>query len=145
MAVRIDSSVVINRPAQEVWDYISNPEHYPTWQGNVSEVRHEGRLQQGARFTSIAKLLGRRMETEFEVLEFQAPRRLVLKSASGPFPVKLQVDLEAQDGMTSLTTRGEAEPGGFFRLAEPLVERALRNQISANTATLKDLLEAQEA
>ena len=32
--------------------------------------------------------------------------------------------------------------GGFFRLAEPLVGRAMRRQTEADMATLKDVLEA---
>jgi hypothetical protein len=35
--------------------------------------------------------------------------------------------------------------GGFFRLAEPLVARVIRRQMEADMATLKDLLEAEEA
>ena len=37
----------------------------------------------------------------------------------------------------------EGEPGSFFRLAGPLVERAGRRQFRAVLETLKDLLEAQ--
>ena len=41
-----------------------------------------------------------------------------------------------------VATGVEAEVGGFFRLAEPLVGRAIRGQIEADMATLRDLLEA---
>jgi hypothetical protein len=34
--------------------------------------------------------------------------------------------------------------GGFFRLAEPLVGRALRRQMQADMETLKDMLESGE-
>ena len=47
-------------------------------------------------------------------------------------------------GSTRFTQNFEAEVGGFFRLAEPLVGRAIRRQIEADMATLKDLLEAGE-
>jgi hypothetical protein len=33
--------------------------------------------------------------------------------------------------------------GGFFRLAESLVRRAIRRQMEADMATLKDILEAE--
>ena len=38
-----------------------------------------------------------------------------------------------------------AEVGGFFKLAEPLVARVVRRQMETDMATLKDLLEAGEA
>ena len=37
----------------------------------------------------------------------------------------------------------EGEPWGFFRLAGPLLERAVRRQFRADLGTLKDFLEAQ--
>jgi hypothetical protein len=37
----------------------------------------------------------------------------------------------------------EGEPGGFFRLAEPLVVRAVERELRNNLATLKDVLEAR--
>jgi hypothetical protein len=37
----------------------------------------------------------------------------------------------------------EGEPGGFFKLAEPLVERAVKRQIHADFEQLKDILEAR--
>ena len=39
----------------------------------------------------------------------------------------------------------EGEPGGFFKLAQPLVERAIRRELEANFATLKDILEARSS
>lgn len=37
----------------------------------------------------------------------------------------------------------EAEPGGFFKLAEPIVARMGKRQVDTNLANLKELLEAQ--
>ena len=37
----------------------------------------------------------------------------------------------------------EGEPGRFFKLAEPLVERAVRRELEGNFATLKDILESR--
>jgi hypothetical protein len=45
-------------------------------------------------------------------------------------------------GGTRMTQVVEGEPGGFFRLAGPLLE-AGRRQFKADLETLKDLLEAQ--
>jgi hypothetical protein len=38
---------------------------------------------------------------------------------------------------------GEAEAGGFFKLAEPVVNRMMQRQLEGNIANLKDILEAQ--
>ena len=44
---------------------------------------------------------------------------------------------------TRFTPRIEAEPGGFFGLVGPVLERVIRRQMRANLETLKDLLEAR--
>jgi hypothetical protein len=44
---------------------------------------------------------------------------------------------------TRFTPRIEAEPGGFFELVGPVLERAIRRQMRTNLETLKDLLEAR--
>ena len=41
-------------------------------------------------------------------------------------------------------TGGRHQPGGVFKLAEPLVERALRREeLEGNDATLQEILEAR--
>jgi hypothetical protein len=51
--------------------------------------------------------------------------------------------LEPGGGGTRLTFRGEGEPGGFFKLAEPIVGRKAERQFRSDFETLKDLLEAR--
>jgi hypothetical protein len=45
---------------------------------------------------------------------------------------------------TRFTQSQKAEPGGFFRLAGPLFEKAAERQLRNDLETLKDLLEASE-
>jgi hypothetical protein len=45
---------------------------------------------------------------------------------------------------TKVTFYIEAEVGGFFKLAEPLVAGALKRNFEAGAATLKDILEAHD-
>jgi hypothetical protein len=42
-----------------------------------------------------------------------------------------------------MTIALDAEPGGFFKLAEPLVARITQRQWETNLENLKDLLESQ--
>jgi hypothetical protein len=37
---------------------------------------------------------------------------------------------------------GEGEPGGFFKLAEPIVARVAQRQLKNDFETLKDILES---
>jgi uncharacterized protein YndB with AHSA1/START domain len=144
--MRVEESVEIDRPPEEVFDYVANPENLPEWSGIVLEVQKEvqGELREGERFTTVAKFLGRRFETPMEVTVHDPPRRHTDRSTGGPFPQEYTFILEGTaGGGTRLTQVAEGEPpGGFFRLVGPLLQRAGSRQFRADLATLKDILEA---
>jgi uncharacterized protein YndB with AHSA1/START domain len=145
--MHVEESVVINRPPEEVFEYVANRENLPEWSGLVQEVRKETQIplvEEGARFTTVAKFLGRRFETPFEVIVHDPPHRHTDRSTGGPFPQEYtHIFEEVQGGRTRLTEATESEPGSFFRLAGPLLEMAGRRQFRADLETLKDLMEAQ--
>jgi hypothetical protein len=62
----------------------------------------------------------------------------------GPIPnQEWTYTFEEVAGGTYLTRAVEGEPGSFFKLADPLIERFFKRQIKSDLETLKDLLEAQ--
>ncbi len=145
--MRVEESVEINRPVEEVYQYVADPEHLPEWAGIIQEVQKEapGPLTEGTRFTTVAKFLGRRFETPFEVTAHESPRLHSHKSTGGPIPQEVTLTFEeTQGGGTRFTQVLEGEPGRFFRLAGPLLERAGRRQFRTDLENLKDLLEARE-
>jgi uncharacterized protein YndB with AHSA1/START domain len=145
--IRVEESVEINRPVEEVFSYATTPENFPEWVGNVIEVRDTpvgGLLKEGETFTVEQKLLGRRFESPFEVIAYEPNRRYAHRSTGGPVPVTMNFTYEpvSSEG-TRITQRNEAEPGGFFGLVGPVLQRALRRQLRTNLENLKDRLEAQ--
>ncbi len=144
--MRIEETVEIDRPLEEVFDYVANPENLPVWSSIVLEVHKEaqGELREGDRFTTVAKFLGRRFETPMEVTSHEPPRQHSDRSTGGPFEQEYTYTFEqTAGGPTRLTQVAEGEPGGFFRLVGPLLEMAGKRQFRADLQTLKDLLEAQ--
>jgi uncharacterized protein YndB with AHSA1/START domain len=144
--IRIEESVEINRPVEEVFSYATNPENFSEWVGNVIEVRKDvpGPPREGTSFTVEQKLLGRRFESPFEVIAYEPNRRYAHRSTGGPVPVSMNFTYEAVSSeRTRLTQHNEGEPGGFFGLVGPLLERALGRQMRTNLGNLKDMLEAR--
>lgn len=97
----------------------------------------------GTTFSGVVQLLGRRMESAHEVTEYEPNSKLAFKVTSGPVPMKAETSFESVARGTKVTIHAEVEPGGFFRLAEPIFARTAQRQYETNLATLKDLLEAQ--
>ncbi len=141
--VRVEDSIVVARPIEDVFDYLTDPETLPEWQGSALEARVEGEgpMRAGSRVLERRKFLGRRLESTMEVVEYELPRRFAIKVGSGPVPFTATNSLSEADGGTRIEAVIEGEPGGFFRLAEPLVVRALGREMRNNLATLKDVLE----
>jgi uncharacterized membrane protein len=147
MAIRQEHSVVIHRPVEEVFTFVTDPNNDSLWQSTTLETEQtsEGPVDVGTTLRSTAKFLGRRIEMTMEVTENDPPHRQCLRITSGPIPGDGCYLFEATDGgSTRFTQTLEAEVGGFFRLAEPLVGRAISRQTEADMATLKDLLESGE-
>jgi uncharacterized protein YndB with AHSA1/START domain len=141
--IRIEFTTDVDRPPSEVFAYLTDAESLPEWQSGAVEARWEGEKAPGAHVTEVRKFLGRRMESELEVTEYEPDRRFALKVLSGPVPFSVEHTLEPRDGGTRLTFVGEGEPGGFFKLAEPIVARTAERQFKGDFETLKDVLEAR--
>lgn len=143
--LRAEESVIVQRPIDEVFAYFTDPATLPEWQASALEaqLQGEGPMRAGSRAVETRKFLGRKMESTMEVLEYEPPRRFTIKASSGPVPFQVTSDLSEEDGGTLVRSVVEGEPGGFFRLAEPLVVRAVERELRNNLATLKDVLESR--
>ena len=143
--LKIDYSVVIDRPLEEVFAYVTDIEKMPVWSSEVEKAwkTSEGPMGKGTTFSSVAKVLGRQIENTIEVTEYEPNKKWFLKPTSGPVSGDIEFHFESVAGGTKFSVALEAESGGFFKLGEPIVNRMLQRQYETNGATLKDLLEAQ--
>jgi uncharacterized protein YndB with AHSA1/START domain len=141
--IRVEGSVVINRPPDEVFAYATDPANVPEWQSSALEAGVDGKLQAGATGREVRKFLGRRMESTIRIEEYEPPRSFALQVTSGPVPFHVEQTVEPADEGSRISVVIEGEPGGFFKLAEPLVERGVRRELEGNFATLKGILESR--
>jgi uncharacterized protein YndB with AHSA1/START domain len=142
--INMEHEVVVDRPPSEVFAYVIDADKLPEWQEGVIEARKEteGPVAAGTRFTEVRKFLGRRMESSVEVTEFEPDRTFTLKTTAGPVPFTIAQHFEPANGGTRIRVTGKGEPGGFFKVAEPLVGRQVKRFLEHSFATLKDLLES---
>ena len=61
--IRVDSSIVIDRPPEEVFAYATDPAHTPEWQSSALETSVDGPVQAGASGKEVRRFRGRRMES----------------------------------------------------------------------------------
>lgn len=141
--IKVEHSAVINRPVEEVFAYATDPANVSEWQSSALEASVDGPLQAGATGREVRKFLGKRMESTMRIEAYEPPRTFALQVTSGPVPFHVEQTTEPEGEGTRISVVIEGEPGGFFKLAEPLVERAVKRELEGNTETLKDILESR--
>lgn len=144
--MRLEHSLRVERPVDEVFAFVAEPSNLPRWQSGLVEVRPEAAERGvGARHVEVRSFLGRRFEQTLEVTAYEPGRRLDLSVVDGPLPLRVSHVFAEEGAGTRLDVVGEGEIGTLFRLAEPLVVRAVKRQSRTDFERLKRLLEERPA
>jgi len=141
----VEENVVIARPPQEVFDFLSKFENIAVYDSSVMSSGQvgDGPLGVGSRGKGTSKVMGRQFDWVVEISEFDPPRRMVSRSVEGKLDFTITFTLEPSDGGTRVTQRIEAGSGlgGIFgKLADSMVERAQGRTVRANLETLAEWL-----
>jgi uncharacterized protein YndB with AHSA1/START domain len=141
--VKVEASIHIDRPVEDVYSFAVRPEKVPLWSAVPLEARKtsEGPVGVGTTASFVNTFLGRRMRADFEVTEFEPNRRFSSRTTSAPFPVRNTMTFEPVGAGTRMTQRIDAEPGGFFKVAEPVLHLLGERELRKSLVNLKDLLE----
>ena len=139
------TSIVIDRPIEEVFAYVSNVENMPRWMSGVRRVRLlSKRISEGARFSADYAQGMRNSAIDFKVVEFDPPVRFAAKSERGPFsfPFVGTFEFRAIGDATEVTTN--VDTGGesvATRLANllfgPVVRRGFQRRLQEELRALQ--------
>ena len=137
------TSVRIERPAADVFDYVSNPINFPHWNSAVQLVRETspGDDGVGATYMMERELPGGRAENGLEVTERERPTAFTIRTTSGPTPFLYRYRLSDEGAATLIELDAEVELGGIAGALGPLASRAVKRGVDSNFADLKRILE----
>ena len=126
--LRLEDTIDVQRPPEDVFAFLTDPERLPEWQTSTVEVRRErsGPLEVGERFKEVHAALGRRLESTVEVAESSPPSVFALKILDGAMPLDGRWTFEPAGEGTRLHFVGEADVRGAKKLARPLLARQFR-------------------
>jgi uncharacterized protein YndB with AHSA1/START domain len=139
--VKLERSIEIARPPEDVYAYVADPANLPAWQGPVEGVDWAGGpAEAGETFRERRTFIGRRVESTVEVLAADPGREFSVRARPGPIELVARHFL-SRAGEGTLV-RVEVEAVKVPRLVAGVAARTARKQAEDDLARLKGLLEA---
>jgi uncharacterized protein YndB with AHSA1/START domain len=141
--INLISSTLIERPVEQVFDFVSTPENDFQWQyGTLATARlPKGSGVMQTFFRSIGHLMGRRNLSTFEIIEFEPNKKYEFKSLSGPVHSRTSYTLENVNGGTRINISIQASAPDFLHITEELLWNTMKKQLEEDIARLKSILE----
>ena len=140
--MKFSNNVFIKYPVEQVFEFVSDFSNNAEWQTDILdlEVTSEGRFGIGSTYRCVNRFMGKRIETQGRITEYEPDRRFCIEINSGPITGSSVLSFEALNGGTLFTTSGSLDLS-FFKLARLLVKRKVNQQLKYDMLKLKEVLE----
>lgn len=146
MAV-IETSVSINKPAEQVFEFITNLDNQKKLSSYITGVEVGGPLQVGTQYKIETTSMGNKIVTNNEVVAFEPGKKFGVKTFAPPpaSDVTNTYLLEPSDGGTKLTLQMDATlvPPGMPNVPgmEDMMKKQMVTTLEATLKTMKQLIE----
>ena len=144
--INLISTTMIERPVKQVFDFISTAKNDVQWQyGALAASQltlHPIGL--GTLFSSFSHFMGRRLQSKFEVTEYEPNKKYGFRSLSGPIQTETSYHFESYQDGTRVAANLQVKQSGFFQMTDAFVARFAKKQLNDNLNALKNFLEADQ-
>ena len=138
-------SIEIERPADEVFSYATDPSRFHEWQRGVvsGSMESKGGPMVGDHCLTIRRIGGAERPATSQLVRLDPPRGWAVRGIDGP--IRAQVDVSVApltDQRSRLTIAVDFEGHGIGKMLVPLVvRRQARAEMPGNIAKLKERME----
>jgi uncharacterized protein YndB with AHSA1/START domain len=142
--IEIETGIRIERPIDGVFDYLSDPRHFPAWNSAVQSVRQTSvgpSGEAGATYAVERQLPSGHAVNELEIVTSRRPSELVMHTTSGPAPFRYRFQLAPDGGATDVRVEVQADLGAAGRLLRPVMSSLVRKGIDGNLEALAAILD----
>lgn len=140
------TSIDIDRPATQVFAYVTDPSRFPEWQEGVvsAGMKEHGSATVGSHCVMTRRIGGAERLSTSVLTRLSPPTSWAVRGVDGPIRALVDVTVEAIDeSRSSVTIEVDFEGHGIGKLLVPLVvQRQAAKEMPANCQRLKQRLEA---
>ena len=144
--ITVDATVLVRRPAQEVFAFLADFRHDLQWRSQLVGVERtsaQGGL--GGTWRQMAWAGPRRVTSEYAVTVYQPPHRLSFRSTAGPADVAGDYQLQPDGDSTRVAFTASFQPRGLLRTLEPALDPLVRLGARADLRRLATVLQDRRA
>jgi uncharacterized membrane protein len=142
--LQVNSNILINRPLQQVFDFISDFENAPKWQTGVvtSHKVTAGPVRVGTRFEEDVRLVLWKIKSACIITEVEPGRSFSFSAGSRQIDYQGRFTFEPVGESTRVTIEARGWMKGTWRLLEPLFTMDAKNSVKKELARARKALEA---
>jgi uncharacterized membrane protein len=139
-----EQQILIHRPIETVYAFVSAHENAPSWNPRVADVRAltPPPLGKGSRYLQRGQTAVAAVDVTLEVFDYEPPYYYGLRSVAGPLRVELRFRFARHPEGTLLTFDGTFKPQGPLKLLSPMLARVAETELVSTLPRLKACLEA---
>lgn len=138
-----ENSVIINRPAREVYDFLADGLNNPAWRDGVKSIslREGAPGEVGAIYSqTLAGPKGRPIQGDYRITAAQPGRLLGFEVVAGPARPTGEYALTEDAGRTTVHFSLDARLPLLMRVLDSMVTRTMESEV-AQLSRLKQVLE----
>lgn len=145
----VNESVTIDRPIEEVFNFIADSENDPRWCPSVEEIEQiaGNGAGPGTRYRMHHAPGGMNFDAIVEIFESNPPHSLKWIMTDSGHTLRGTYELEAVDGKTHLTQTSEITLEGWLRIPglimKRFIARDVKKELGKQFANLKRILETE--
>ena len=144
--VDVITAIEISAPREKVAEYAADPDNATKWYKNITSIKWitPKPLRIGSEVAFTAQFLGNKLEYTYKMIEFIPGKKLVMRTADGPFPMETTYIWEQiKENTTRMTLQNRGNPSGFSSVFSPFMKFFMRKANEKDLKQLKKILENQ--
>jgi carbon monoxide dehydrogenase subunit G len=141
--MRVEGNIVINRPLEEVFDFVADERNEPRYNPQMTRAEKisPGPIGIRTQFHSVMTGVGGAADMTIEFTAFERPKRIAETTHLSNMDIMGELLFEPVPRGTRMTWIWDIQPRGLLKLMGPLVRRMGERQERTIWTGLKQVLE----